>query len=286
MESEKLLMPLNGRKEATKGVTQLRVVLINPPITPFERYGSNIGKAGGRQVPLGICYIAAVLRLGKIEVKIIDAEAENLDYKEIINRIKTFKADVVGITSTTVAFHRTLELTKKIKEYDKDLPVVLGGSHITALPDYSMSFDCFDYGVVGEGEITFYQLLQAINKGSDFEKVDGILFRKGGEIIKTKPREYIKDLDMLPFPARDMLADINLYPPPPMNYRHKPVLNLITSRGCPNRCIFCDRNVFGQRYREHSAEYVIKEIEHLVNEFGAKELAFVDDTFTINRKRV
>jgi len=263
-----------------------RLCLINPPITPEEKYGiKEFGSSGGRQMPLGIFYIASFLIEKGIDVKIIDADAECLDDGEIINRIRTYNADVVGITSTTMGFHRAHDVARKIKEYDEDLPILLGGSHVTALPEYSMSFACFDYGIIGEGEITTYQLLQAIKDHSDPKDVDGIIYKKEGEIIRTRPRKYIENLDILPFPARH-LVPIKLYKLPAMDYRRDPALTLLTSRGCPNQCIFCDRNVFGQRYREHSAEYVVAEIDELVEKYGAKEVAFMDDTFTINKRRV
>ncbi len=265
----------------------MHVTLINPPITLQERYGSGIGASGGRQMPLGICYVAAFLEKNGIDVNIIDSEVEGLDYSNIILHIKKFKPDIVGITSTTVAFHRAIELAKKIKEYDPQMPIIIGGPHVSALPEYTLFFDCFDVGVLREGEITTFKLIKAIEQGTELKNVEGIIFRDDDQVVHfTKPREYIQNLDMLPFPARHLLPDINLYLPPPMNYRRPPVANVITSRGCPNRCTFCDRNVFGQRYREHSAEYVVSEIEHLIDKYKIKEIAFVDDTFTINKKRL
>lgn len=265
----------------------MQLTLINPPITPQERYGSSIGASGGRHAPLGICYLAAFLEKNGIDVEIIDAEAEGLEYSNIISRIKKFKSDVVGITSTTVAFHRALELANKIKEYNSDIPIIIGGPHVTALPEYTISFDCFDVGVLREGEITTLELLKALDQGTDLKNIDGIVYKDSKKIAHfTKLREYIPDLDILPFPARHLLKDIKLYLPQPMNYRNTPVVSIITSRGCPNRCTFCDRNVFGQRYREHSAEYVVAEIEHLIATYKIKEIVFVDDTFTINKKRV
>ncbi len=216
----------------------------------------------------------------------IDAEAEELGNDRIISRITKFGAEIVGITSTTVAFHRAIELAKGIRDYDKGLPIVLGGPHVTALPEHALSFDCFDVGVLGEGEITFLELVQTLKNSHELRAVDGIVFRENSKLHFTKPREYISNLDELPFPARHLLPDINYYLPPPMNYRHVPVVNMITTRGCPYRCIFCDKNVFGQKYRKHSPEYVVSEIEHVIDTFGAREIAFVDDTFTVDKKRV
>lgn len=264
----------------------MNVTLINPPISIEERYGSVVKEGGGRQAPLGICYIAAVLEKNGIKASIIDAEAENLSCDKIIQMLEKSQTDIVGITSTTVAFHRALQLAQAIKKNKKDMPVIIGGPHVSCLPKYAMSFDCFDAAVYGEGEYTMLELVNAIKSGKGIKDIPGIVYRENGEIKLSKPREYIKDLDELPYPARHLLPDKNLYNPPPMNYLKKPVLSVVTSRGCPNQCNFCDKAVFGNRFRCHSAKRVVDEIEFLIKEFGAKEISIVDDTFTVNKERV
>jgi radical SAM superfamily enzyme YgiQ (UPF0313 family) len=102
----------------------------------------------------------------------------------------------------------------------------------------------------------------------------------------TPPREFIDDLDSLPFPAYDLIPDIQLYTPPPCNYQTLPVINMITSRGCPNQCSFCDHNIFGRKYRQRSAENIVGEIKQVRREYGIREIAFVDDTFLIDKKRI
>ncbi len=266
--------------------TAKKVTFINPPITAEERYGSVVKDGGGRQAPLGICYIAAVLQKEGIPVSIIDAEAENLDYKQIWKRLEKFGTDIVGIASTTVAFHRALDLAKKIKASKKDMFIAIGGPHVSALPDMTMKFNCFDVGVVGEGEYTFLDVVKAISEDRGFENIDGLMFRKDGQVIKNAPRKLIENLDELPYPARELLPDQDLYNPPPMNYIKKPVLSVITSRGCPNQCTFCDHSVFGHKFRCHSAKRVVDEIKMLIKKYGAKEISVVDDTFTVDKKRV
>lgn len=262
----------------------MKVTLINPPITSEERYGSIFKEGGGRQAPLGICYIAAVLRQNNISVSIIDAEAENLSYEQIIKRLED--TNFVGITSTTVAFHRSLKLAKKIKEFNKNIFIAIGGSHVSAMPEMTIKFNYFDVGVIGEGEYIILELIQKLSNKKSYDGIDGIIFRKNGKIIKTKPRKPIENLDELPFPARDLLPDKNLYNPPPMNYLKKPVLSIITSRGCPNQCTFCDHGVFGYKFRGHSAKRIIEEIKMLIKDYNAKEISIVDDTFTVNKERV
>lgn len=150
-----------------------------------------------------------------------------------------------------------------------------------------MSFKEFDYGVLREGELTIVELLEYLKKKKNLKEVNGLAYRgKSGKLVINQPREYIKNLDELPFPAYDLIKDINLYAPPPSNYKALPVVNVITSRGCPNLCTFCDRNVFGNRYRELSAKKVFEELKYLYSKYHFREIAFVDDTFMINRKRI
>lgn len=264
----------------------MNVTLINPPITIQERYGSVVKEGGGKQAPLGICYMAAVLEKNGINVSIIDAEAENLSYERIVKRLEKFQTEIVGITSTTVAFHRALQLARSIKRWNNDMFVMIGGPHVSCIPEHAISFDCFNAAVYGEGEYTILELVNAIKDKKNIKKIPGIIYKEKGKIKFTKPREFIKDLDELPYPARHLLPNRNLYNPPPMNYLKKPVLSVVTSRGCPNQCLFCDRAVFGNKYRFHSAKRIVDEIEFLIKKYGAKEISIVDDTFTVNKERI
>lgn len=263
------------------------VLIVYPPLSKMERYSSKLGSVGGEQLPLGIYYLASYLRKNGYDVRVCDAEAEKLTLEDILYIIQDYRPSAVGIGSTTVAFHRALELANAVKTLSGDLTVVLGGPHVTSNSDHALSFSAFDYGVIGEGEITFLELLNALSAGASVGNIPGIAFRNAaGQVVKTTPREYIRDLDTLPFPAYDLVKDFALYAPPPSNYRTLPVMNIITSRGCPNDCTFCDRNIFGKKYRERSAQNVFDEIRFLHENFHVRELAFVDDTFLINKERV
>jgi len=266
----------------------MKVTLINPPLNiqiRKRRISSVINNLFFNSPPLGLCYLAAVLEKEKIPVKIIDAAVENLGLPEIINRVREFDTDIVGITSTTTAFFNAVELAKNIKKDSPDVPIILGGPHVTASPQHAFSFDCFDMGVLREGEITLPMLLKALNDKGDLRGVDGIVFREDSGLFYAKPREYIKELDVLPFPARH-LVPLKLYTPQPNDERALPKLSMITSRGCPYGCIFCDKNVFEKSYRSFSADYIVSEMEYLVKNFGAEDIAFVDSLFAISEKRV
>ncbi|MBF0520605.1 MAG: cobalamin-dependent protein [Nitrospirae bacterium] len=246
-----------------------------------------MGSVGGEQIPLGIYYIAAYLRTQGFVAAVTDAEALKLTEDDIIKEIGDFAPGFVGISSTTVAFHRALTTARLIKEKFPNVAIILGGPHVTSNYEHAMSFDAFDYGVVGEGEATVLELLNALYEGRPVADIKGIVYRDtNGKLLNTGRREYIQDLDTLPYPAFDLISDINLYKPPPSNYKTLPVVNMITSRGCPSGCTFCDKNIFGRMYRKRSAQNVFDEIMYLWEKYRIREIAFVDDTFLVNKQRI
>ena len=263
-----------------------RIYLLYPPISKAERYSSDIGEAGGNQIPLGIYYLAAYIRENGLHVKVTDAEAQKLSAIDILEEIEYFKPDYVGISSTTVAFHRALECAEEIKKTFPAIKIILGGPHVTSNVEHAMSYKVFDYAVIGEGEITLTELLQSLSSEHSIEHVKGIAYRKDDQLIKTMPREYITNLDILPFPAYDLIDDMSLYTPSPETYKMLPVMTVLTARGCPYQCTFCDRNIFGQQYRARSAENIFHEIQHLVETYHIKEIQFVDDTLFVDKQLI
>lgn len=164
-----------------------------------------------------------------------------------------------------------------------NIVTVLGGCHITFLPEETVSScPAIDVGVIGEGEVTMLDLMHSIENGRSLDAVDGVVIRDEGKIRKTRPRRLIEDLDTLPFPARHLL--------PMEKYaalgEMTPIGNVITSRGCPFRCIFCaSSRLYGNTFRARSPENVFEEVSELVDKYRINFIEFVDDTFTINKKR-
>jgi radical SAM superfamily enzyme YgiQ (UPF0313 family) len=265
----------------------MKVLLINPPITFSQkrRIGPVIKNLFYNSPPLGLGYLAAVLEKRNIPVKIIDAAVENLKISEIRNRYQKFRPDIVGITSTTYSFRSAIGIAGMIKDEKTDTKIIIGGPHATADPVSILAYKYFDIGVLGEGEVTLLELIDGLEGKHDLRDIEGIIFRRGSEIYFTKPRDYIENLDELPFPARHLLP-LELYRPQPNDERAIPKLSMISSRGCPFGCIFCDKSVFGKRYRTFSPKYIVSEMEHLVRDFGAKDIAFLDSCFTVNKERV
>lgn len=264
----------------------LKITLINPPLPAEEQAGSFAGVVNVMQ-PLGIAYIAAVLEKNNFNVDIIDCIPLRLSDERLLSILKKEPPDIIGITATVLSINRAMELSKRLK---KELPgalLVIGGPHITSIPNETMNSSSYDVGVLGEGELTFLEIAQQLSGGRlNLKSIKSIVYRKGKELVFTAPREFIKDLDSLPFPARHLLPPLKDYMPVPASYIKLPLGHLMTSRGCPYQCIFCDRKVFGNMVRTRSPKNVVDEIEELMNKHGAKEIKFFDDTFTMDYERV
>jgi len=265
----------------------MKATLINPPLyqSTVRKLGPIVESLFYNSAPLGLCYLASVLEEEKHEVKIIDAAVECLSIERVIKRITNFSPDVIGITTFTVSVYSAYELAKEIKKRFPGIKIVVGGPHITSNPTDLLEHPEVDIAVIGEGEITIKELIEVIGKGEDIDKAKGIAYRINGQILFTPPREFISNLDILPFPARH-LVPIWLYKPQPNDQMRLPKLSIISSRGCPYSCIFCDKNVFKNIYRSFSPKYIVREMFHLVKDFRTKDIAFVDSTFTPNKNRV
>ena len=254
----------------------MQVLLINPNYRDVYAY------AGSRQLtpifpPLGLAYIAAVLREHGINVDILDANALNLDLSEIEQFVNRHDIEYAGITATT----NTIEEANKIAQLcPPSVTVVVGGYHASSLPRQTMEqFPAIDIVVKGEGEFVMLDLAQ----GKPLDSIPGIFWRGGG-IVENDPRAPIHNIEALPFPARDLLP-MEKYAA--FGARRTPNDYILSSRGCPYSCIFCaDHVVHGKKFRYRSPENVVEEIQHLVQERGVREIDFIDDNFTLLPQRV
>lgn len=260
-----------------------KVLLVHPPWDIRERYG-RLSEIGPILAPLGLAYIAAVLEENDIDVDIIDAPALGMSFKEFKSEIRRRNPDVVGITCLTPSFYRAVSAAEVVKSVNPEIIIVMGGPHPTVMPEYTLRQSKADIVVIGEGEYTMLELVRGTRSG-ELKNIRGIAYKNGQEIKSTIPRPYIKDLDELPFPARHLLPMKN-YKPAPSYYKRLPVRQMITSRGCPYRCSFCCKPIFGKTYRVRSPKKVVDEIEFLIEKYGAKEVFFRDDSFAINENHV
>lgn len=262
----------------------MRISLLNPPYS-LDDYFGGLSQSGSIQQPLGLAYVSSYLKAHGESVQLIDASALRLDPSRLLREIEQFHPDVVGVTTTTPGYRRTAKLAEKIKS-ELNLPIILGGPHVTSLAPETLAEPMFDFGVLGEGEVTMLDLVRTIEKGGDPSQVEGIAYRMAGQVKITERREYVEDLDSLPFPDRESLPPLSAYRPSPSSYRRLPLGTMVTSRGCPHHCTFCDRSVFGNTYRARSAIGVVDEMEILVERHRAREIRFWDDTFNLLPKRV
>ncbi|MDD5594608.1 MAG: radical SAM protein, partial [Candidatus Margulisbacteria bacterium] len=228
----------------------------------------------------------AVLKQNGHEVKILDGQITS-DIKAGLEKIlQENDFDVVGFSCVTQTALGTIELSRLVKHLKPGLHTIVGGVHPTVMGKTVLDqMPDIDIAVIGEGERTILELADNLQAKRDLDSVDGLVFRRSGELVQTKPRALIKDLDSIPFPEYGLI-DIEKYTPPPGLFFRKPIAGLITARGCFYNCNFCaDRVIWQGQCRLRSAGSIIQEIELLTKKFGVRELKFFDSTFTINRQR-
>lgn len=263
------------------------LLLVNPPITLEERYGS-FASVGSQAPPLGLCYLASSARKQGYRTRIIDAPALNLDLARTVSETAQTGAELIGITASTVSLNRALELAKALRQNRIKVPLIIGGPHVSSMPRETLE-ECpeFEIGVINEGEYTLPEIIASAKAGRDLHTIPGIVYRDGPEIKLSPRRENIADLDSIPFPAWDLLPHLpRYYKPSPHSYLRLPSSSLMSSRGCNGTCTFCARPFMGEKYRAHSAEYTVGMIDHLVRTYGIKDIMFYDDNFLFDKKRV
>jgi len=252
-------------------------------IIPSQRlvYGISIHPSYAH---LGVLYVSACLEKEGVEVRIIDVDVDGYNTNMIIEEIGGFRPDIVGLTATTPVINDCMNMAGIIKEH-YDIPVILGGIHATLNPIECIKRNNIDFVIVGEGERTAVELVDKMRSGKkDFDSIKGLAFRKNGQGHFTGDRELICDLDSLPFPSRHLLKNFSKYKPP--DAEHLPVASIMTTRGCPGRCSYCcTKNIFRDRYRAHSIDYVLREIAYVKERFDVREIHIADDAFNVNKKR-
>lgn len=234
---------------------------------------------GATSPPLGLAYIASVLESEGEEVRIIDSLVEDLSLNDVRKVISKWSPDLVGVSSITSNFYDALEVARVAKELG--CKVVMGGVHVTFKDVETLkSFPYVDFVVRGEGEYTTLDLVRALERNVEPKKVLGLTYRSGDVIKKNPPRPFIRDLDGLPLPAYHLLP-MEKYVSEGERYA-----TMITSRGCPFSCTFCSSSrICGKKWRGRNAEKVADELELLTEEYNVRTVEFLDDTFTLNKRR-
>jgi len=250
-------------------------------------------------INLGLSYIAAVAKENNYNVGIYNADYVDSDkylnqrqifnnygnfndaindvnnpiWEELFATIIQYDPDILGITMFTANYKVAKIIAGYVKKIKKECTIVVGGTHPTIDPEGTLNNNDFDYLVRGEGEFTFLELIE----GKDVNKINGLSFRKGNIIVNNPKRPFIKDLDILPFPSRDLFIN---------DTRNTDYENIITGRGCPFSCIYCASNkIWERKTRFRSARNVLSELSYLKNNYNSPLVYFVDDTFTLNKER-
>lgn len=227
--------------------------------------------------PLGLCYMATWLNNNGYSAKILDFYLRSVSLKNLEVSIQENSPRLVGISTTTESYKCGIKLAGEIKRMSKDIIVVMGGCHVTFEFSDALKRGMVDYVLRGEGEISIKELCDYCLKDiGNVEDIDGLSYYKDDQVISNRDRDFIADLDMLPFPDRSLL-ELSQYSFP---------ASISTSRGCPGRCIFCAASALaGGRYRMRSAENVVSEIEYLQG-LGCQRIQIVDDTMTASARRL
>lgn len=265
----------------------MKVLLVDTPFSSDDIGGERELFAGVENVipALGLAYLAAVAEQEGHAVRVFEGVlGHGLGRLEELAR--QFQPQLVGIAATTPTFGNACRAAELLRSLLPDLTVVVGGSHPTAMPQLTAASGVFDYLVLGEGEQPFARLLRFLSDGTGtLDAIPGLVVVREGVIVSSSAPSVVEDLDSIPLPARHLLAPLAAYHPTPASLRRLPLAHIMSSRGCPSRCRFCDRAVFGDRVRERSVDNVMAEVEQVLG-LGAREIRFFDDTFTLNRARL
>ena len=234
------------------------------------------------RTPTNLALLASYVRERGYEPKILDFETYNLNrILEISKVILDQNIRYISFSTLTPRFPTILKITEELKRSDKDIVTIVGGPHITGRPQ-DCKYDSIDYGVVGEGEETFLDLLNCLASNGDVANIPNLVHKQNGLTINPR-RPFIKDLNSLPFPAWDLL-NLKEYLDPPF-FGEESHVGVFTSRGCAYDCIFCASKVTWERkIRHRSIENIVKELTEL-KELGINNLYFYDDNVAINKER-
>ncbi len=207
------------------------------------------------------------------------SDVDHFVWHYVAQEIIDSKPEVVGFNCYTTNVESVNSIANIVKRKLPDVPIVVGGPHVNALPESTLAHvKSADYAIYGEGEITLGKLLEAIENGKpNVKEIDGIVFRQNKTILKNKPRSFVEDINTFPLPDR-LLGNRG-------DYRYDDYI--LTNRGCPFQCTFCTvSGTWSRQVRFRSVEKVIQEIQYLKDNFGTQRVTFLDDTFTLNKRRV
>lgn len=265
------------------------ILLLNPPPLKSKNYIKD-PLAGGKShldavyPPLELSYVAALLQENGIKVDLLDANALDMSLEDLKKHITKNPPSVVILMTVTTSYMSDIKTIEFIKQIIPDVKFALFGAFATSSWHEIMKNELVDFTMLGEPEITCLELTEALLNGGRLDTIDGLVWRNDEKIIQNEPREFISDLDVLPFPARDLL--------PVEKYRHplcksNPITFMRTSRGCTYDCLFCGTKIMHKRkWRGRDPEKVVDEMQEIREKYGIKEIWICDEEFLLDRDRV
>ena len=242
---------------------------------PFEHVSSVLP-------PMGLLYIAAALEKKGFEVRILEANLHKMSIEKMVEEAESFNPSIIGFSVSTAQLGIAKKAALAIKEKLPKALVIFGGAHASVMPEECLNNGA-DIVVMGEGEITFLEIAQKFDgKINSLKKIEGIAFKEKGRMKRNPARALIQDLDSLPFPARHLVPVEKYFT---MGVTKTPFATILTSRGCPGKCIYCNKSIFTAIFRARSSENIVKEIQELKEKYNIKEFDILDDTFSLDLKR-
>ncbi|HPZ07640.1 MAG TPA: radical SAM protein [Candidatus Eremiobacteraeota bacterium] len=268
----------------------MKVLIVSPPSKLAKNVvrdflygcwckGKRIG--GTKMPPTSLLYVATTIKSAGYEVYLYDASAEPKLDDKIKEEVKTSQVVVMMVSTST--FHEDTAYLEELKKINKNIKTVIFGSHPTFMPSFSLQKKSVDFIIRKEPEEILIKLLKAIDEDREnWKDIPGTGYRINDEIVLNEPHKYIENLDNLPIPDRSFLPDIDYFNP---IVKRMPYTTVVTSRGCPGKCIFCTvPEFYGYKVRARSSGSVIEELE-MLSKMGYKEIFFRDETFTFYKKR-
>lgn len=262
----------------------MKILLINPFGSNWIEGLRDDTERAVRLAPMGILFVASYLMKNGFDVDIHNCRGGERGSADLMSKVISLKPDLIGFTATTSGFMDAYRRVMEIKRVMSDVKIVFGGVHVSALREKILeSFPLIDFLVTGEGEMAMTDLAG----GKDPRTIQGVISRDAQGIQSAGFRTDLCELDDLPFPAYRKLEGFpKFFEPPLFNYPRAPSATIISSRGCPYQCSYCDRSVFRRSFRFNSAVYLYEQMALLKKDFKVRHIFFYDDLFTFHRKRV
>lgn len=270
----------------------MKILLTMPTWTDDLGGYVRVGKTRNPQVPLGLLYLATLAEDLDHDVTFIDCDVEGVNNRELVRRVTAGSFDLIGFSATSPIYHKAVKSAEAIKRVAPHVKTVIGGDHVNIL-GRRVLYDVFDYAVFGEGEETWPELLNALAAGEkDLHGINGLIWRKGDEIVQNMPRRLFPDMDKLPLPAIHLTRteDYRMTFGLPKNRNIGKYVSIMMSRGCPFKCTFCSESsdvkyvdqVAKMRFR--SAKNIVDELEAHYRNHDVRHFFFMDSNITLKKR--